>query len=81
MTCFGCGETRHRLAECKKALFVEADDCDDTKPDIKGKLVYDEEAVDEVLFEGDMGTALVVRHSCFTPKATEEDDWLRKYIF
>ena len=81
MMCFGCGETRHRLAKCKKALFVEVDDYDDTKLDIKGKPVYDEEAVDEVLLEGDMGTALVVRYSCFTPKSTEADNWPRNNIF
>ena len=31
--------------------------------------------------EGDVGTALVVRRSCLTPKVTEEDDWLRRNIF
>ena len=31
--------------------------------------------------EGDVGTALVVRRSCLTPKAIEEDDWLRNNIF
>ena len=61
MKCFGCGETGHRLAECKKtagkkALFVKADDYDDTKLDIEGEIVYDEEAVDEVFLEGDVGT-------------------------
>ena len=79
MKCFGCGKIGHRLAECKKttgkkALFVEADDCDDTKLDIEGKPIYDEEAVDEVHLEGDVRTALVVQHSYLTPKATEEDD-------
>ena len=42
MKCFNCGETGYKLAECKKttgkkALFVEADDCDDTKLDIEGE--------------------------------------------
>ena len=44
--CFGCGETGHRLVEYKntagkKALFVEADNCDDTKLDIEGEPEYD----------------------------------------
>ena len=60
MRCFGGGETRHRLVECKKALFVEVDDCDDTKLNIEGEPVYDEDAVNEVLLEGDVGIALVV---------------------
>ena len=65
MKYFGCGETGHRLAECKKtarkkALFVVTNDYDNTKLDIKGEPIYDEEAVDEVYLEGDVGTALVV---------------------
>ena len=65
MKCFGCGETGHKLAKCtktnkKKAMFVKADDCDDTKLDIEGEPVYDEDAVNEVLLEGDVGTVLVV---------------------
>ena len=65
MKYFGCGETGHKLAKCKKttekkALFVKAYDCDDTKLDIEGEPVYDEDAVNEVLLEGDVGTALVV---------------------
>ena len=86
MKCFGCGETGHKLAKCKKttgkkALFVKAYHCDDTKLDIEGGPVYDKDAVNEVLLEGDVGTALVVWGSGLTPKATEEDDWLRNNIF
>ena len=43
--------------------------------------MYDDEAVDELHVEGDVGTALVVRWSCLTPKAIEETDWLRNNIF
>ena len=39
------------------------------------------DTVNEVLLEGDVGTALVARRSCLTLKATEEDDWLRNNIF
>ena len=65
MKCFGCGETGHKLAKCKKttgkkALFVKAYDCDDKKLDIEGEPVYDEDAVNKGLLEGDVGTALVV---------------------
>ena len=65
MKCFGCGETGHKLAKCKKstrkkALFVKVDDCDDAKLDIEGEPVYDVDTVNEVLLEGDVGTALVV---------------------
>ena len=65
MKCFGYSETGHKLAKCKKttgkkALFVKAYDYDDTKLDIEGEPVYNKDAVNEVLLEGDVGTALVV---------------------
>ena len=65
MKCFGCGKTGHKLAKCKKtngkkALFVKVDDCYVTKLDIEGEQVYDEDAVNEVLLEGDVGIALVI---------------------
>ena len=81
MNCFGCGEVGHRKVDCKKTaakktLFVDTDECDDYDAEIKGEPVYDDEAVDELHVEGDIGTALVVRRSCLTPKVTEETDWL-----
>ena len=65
MKCFAYDEIGQELAKCKKttgkkALFVKAYDCDDTKLDIECEPVYDEDAVNEVLLEGDVGTALVV---------------------
>ena len=86
MKCFGCGEVGHRKADCKKTaakktLFVDADECDDYDAEIEGEPMYDDEAVDELHVEGDVGTALVVRRSCLTPNATEETDWLRSNIF
>ncbi|XP_039145535.1 uncharacterized protein LOC120282750 [Dioscorea cayenensis subsp. rotundata] len=42
--------------------------------------LYDEGDLDEEIVEGDVGTTLVVRRSCLTPRATE-DDWLRTNIF
>ena len=66
MKCFGCGEVGHRKADCKKTvakktLFAETDECDDFDAEIEGEPVYDDEAVDELHVEGDVGTALVVR--------------------
>ena len=44
--------------------------------------MYDEEhTVKELLLEGDVGTALIVRRFCLTPKASSEEDWLRSNIF
>ena len=49
--------------------------------EIKGEPMYDEgHLVDKLLLE-DVGTALVVRRSCLTPKASFEEDWLRSNIF
>ena len=86
MKCFGCGEPSYRQSECKKtavkkALFIETDDYDEDEVEIEGEVVYDEEAVDEVHLEGDVGTVLVVRRACLTPKVVDEDDWLRSNIF
>ena len=88
MKCFGCGEVGHRVSECKKAadkkaLFLETDDYGEEDRDIEGEPVYDEDkTVEELLLEGDVGTTLVVRRSCLTPKASSEnEDWLRTNIF
>ena len=62
-------------------MFVDTDECVDYDAEIEGEAVYDDEAVDELHVEGDVGTALVVRRSCLTLKATEETDWLRSNIF
>ena len=65
--CFGCGEVRHRQSECKKTagkknLFHNLDDYVEDDIEIEGELMYDEEhRVEELLLEGDVGTALVVR--------------------
>ena len=66
MKCFGCGEVGHRKADCKKTaakktLFVDTNECDDYDAEIEGEAVYDDEAVDELHVEGDVGTALVVQ--------------------
>ena len=47
---------------------------------VEGDPIFDTEAVDEELVTGDVGTALVVRRSCLTLKAVD-DDWLRSNIF
>ena len=87
LRCFGCGEAGHRKSECKKiagksALFMDTDDYAEDELEFEGEPVYDrEEAAEEMHLEGDVGTALVVTRSCFTPKASSEEPWLRSNIF
>ena len=66
-----------------KTLFVDTDDYfEEESPELEGDPVYDKkEPADEVHLEGDVGTVLVVRRSCFTPKASAEEHWLRSNIF
>ncbi|XP_076931934.1 uncharacterized protein LOC143597275 [Bidens hawaiensis] len=78
--CFKCGETGHRQVNCKQAgkrhLFVESDD-----EEYEKALEYDEEPeYEEEVVTGDVGVNLVVRRSCYTPKA-DGDDWLNHNIF
>ena len=83
LKCFACGEPGHRQADCKKngkrVLFTGDDDED---VELRNNPVYDEEEQEyaEELVEGDVGLNLVVRRSCLTPRAPE-DDWLRNNIF
>ena len=61
---------------------MELDDyCEEKDADLSGEPVFDEGAVNDVVLEGNVGTILVVRRSCLTPKVAEEDDWLRSNIF
>ncbi|KAJ0937805.1 putative transcription factor interactor and regulator CCHC(Zn) family [Helianthus annuus] len=81
--CFNCGETGHRQAKCKKAgkrhLFAESED--DQCEEYENNPVYNEETeYEEEVVTGDVGVNLVVRRSCYTPKA-DGDDWLRHDIF
>lgn len=78
--CFGCGEIGHRQSECKKTtgrktLMVEAGDEDGEFTDMEQEPVFDTETYEEEKeVAGDTGTTLVVRRSCLTPKATNEDN-------
>ena len=87
LKCFGCGEIGHRKSECRKtsgksALFMDTDGYAEDELEFEGQPVYDrEEATEEMHLEGDVGTALVVRRSYFTPKASSEEPWLRSNIF
>ena len=87
LKCFGCGEVGHRKSECKKtagksALFMDTDDYAEDELQFEGEPMHDrEEATEEMHLEGDVGTALVVRRSYFTPKASSEEPWLRSNIF
>ncbi|XP_022040589.1 uncharacterized protein LOC110943141 [Helianthus annuus] len=88
MKCFNCGEMGHRQAECKKAgkrhLYNEPDgweDDDEVGETYEDGPVYDEEPeYEEEEVAGDVGLSLVVRRSCYTPKASD-DDWLKHNIF
>ncbi|XP_022001881.1 uncharacterized protein LOC110899297 [Helianthus annuus] len=81
--CFNCGETGHRQAECKRVgkrqLFAESED--DQYEEYENNPVYNEETeYEEEVVTGDVGVNLVVRRSCYTPKA-DGDDWLKHNIF
>ena len=83
---FGYGEAGHRKSKCKKTavktLFVDTDEYEEDGLEFEGEPVYDrEEAADKVYLEGDVGVALVVSRSCFTPKVSSEEYWLRSNIF
>ncbi|XP_076925764.1 uncharacterized protein LOC143588719 [Bidens hawaiensis] len=81
--CFKYGETGHRQVDCKQAgkrhLFDESED--EQYADYEKAPEYDEEPeYEEEVVTGDMGVNLVVRRSCYTPKA-DGDDWLKHNIF
>ncbi|PKI75692.1 hypothetical protein CRG98_003952 [Punica granatum] len=86
MKCFGCGEVGHRQSECrkiagKKTFFVNTEEGEDEDVEKAKYHEFDsEEVVDEEVVTGDIGTALVVRRSCLTPKVAD-DNWLRHNIF
>ena len=78
MRCFGCGETDHRQANCKKqgkkALFVFLDDYEEEDVYVGEDLVFDgTDDGDEEVFDGDMGPTLVVRRMCLTPRANGDE--------
>ncbi|XP_076907423.1 uncharacterized protein LOC143563859 [Bidens hawaiensis] len=80
---FKCGETSNRQVDCKQAgkrhLLVESEDEQyeeyEKAPEYDVEPEYEEEFV-----TGDVGVNLVVRRSCYTPKA-DGDGWLKHNIF
>ncbi|KAI3760252.1 hypothetical protein L1987_50645 [Smallanthus sonchifolius] len=81
--CFKCGETGHRQVDCKQAgkrhLLVESED--EQYEEYEKAPEYDEEPeYEEEFVTGDVGVNLVVRRSCYTPKA-DGDGWLKHNIF
>ena len=72
--CFGCGETGHCQADCKKqvkkAFSVDPNDYEEEDVYVGEEPVFDgiDEGNEEVL-EGDASPALVVRWMCLTPRA------------
>ena len=63
-------------------MFVETDEQydDEEVNELTDNSVFDLDSVDEDVVTGDVGTALVVRRSCLTPRAGN-DEWLRNNIF
>ena len=91
--CFKCGESGHRMADCKKeskvgkGLFIENEENSFQEyVDFTQAPVYDDyggnEDVNEEFVKGDEGPLLVVQRTCFTPREVEgSDGWLRNNIF
>ncbi|PKI51247.1 hypothetical protein CRG98_028363 [Punica granatum] len=81
--CFKCGELGHRQSECRKgekrAMFIEDDQSNEAIYVARGdgEAEFDEE---EEIVIGDGVPNLVVRMSCMTPRAADED-WLHNNIF
>nr|GEZ15287.1 putative reverse transcriptase domain-containing protein [Tanacetum cinerariifolium] len=73
---------QRRRAIGKKTLFIDMEEDDEEAGGEYDKTpVYDEEPeYKEEYVSGDVGVSLVVRRSCFTPKA-DGDNWLRHNIF
>ncbi|PKI57954.1 hypothetical protein CRG98_021669 [Punica granatum] len=81
--CFKCREVGHRQSECekgeKRAMFTEQDPSDDTVfvAGGDGELEFD---LEEEVVIGDGVPNLVVRRSCMTLRAAD-NDWLHNNIF
>ncbi|PKI33590.1 hypothetical protein CRG98_046017 [Punica granatum] len=81
--CFKCGEPGHRQFECRKGekrvMFIEEELSDDEVyvAGGDGEVEFDKE---EEIVTGDGVPNLVVRRSCMTPRAPDED-WLHNNIF
>ena len=56
---------------------MDTDDYAEDELEFEGEPVYDrKEAVEEMHLKGDVGTAIVIRRSCFIPKSSSEEPWL-----
>ncbi|GJU61710.1 putative reverse transcriptase domain-containing protein [Tanacetum coccineum] len=86
LKCFNCGEPGHRQSECKKAekrhLFADKEWEENglADNDYEEPSVFDDEQYEEEIVSGDVGVNLMVRRSCLTPMAAD-DDWLEHSIF
>ena len=86
--CFTCGETGHRMADCRKndkygkGLFVEGEEISEHQRHDFGDPVYDDnDEVQEEFVEGDTGPMLVVHRACFASREADGDEWLRNNVF
>ena len=83
--CFGCGETGHRLVDCKKqgkkALFVNPENYEEEDAYVEEEPMFDgTDEGDEEILEGDTSLALVAKRLCLTP-SVNDDEWLGNNIF
>ncbi|CAN1240497.1 hypothetical protein LINGRAPRIM_LOCUS2759 [Linum grandiflorum] len=87
LRCFNCVETGHSQVECRnpkstnRGLFTEANESDFT-PLADSSPTYDDYADTdtEEYVSGDIGPLLVIRRSCLTPRASD-NEWLRNNLF
>ena len=75
---FGCGETDHHQANCKKqgkkSLFIDPDDYEEEDAYVGEEPMFDgTDEEDEEVLEGDTSLALVVRKMCLTPHAKGDE--------
>lgn len=81
--CFKCNEIGHRIAECplkqRQVHMAEVEAETEDEEDAK-EAIYDEDnEADEVA--ADQGEFLLVHRVLTSPKATQDDSWLRTNIF
>ncbi|GER36337.1 retrotransposon protein [Striga asiatica] len=85
--CFGCGELGHRQSACPQGstscgLFIEDGGEQEVSADYEGPPVFDvEPGLSEEHHRGDMGSALVLRRVCLTPRSPDDEPVERHQIF
>ncbi|CAA0833578.1 F-box associated ubiquitination effector family protein, partial [Striga hermonthica] len=87
LRCFGCGEMGHRQSVCPKttatrALFSEEVGDFAVDGGYEGPAVFDEDTgeLEEYVY-GDVGTALVLRRTCLSPRGSTDSPRERHHLF